>query len=161
VQFIDLLHHLGEADTAAAVVAHVVEDAAETLGQGVAAQPLDGVAAGELEPEFAIDEFQHVVGVVGVAGPAAPGIGAGQAACIGGVVESGFLFLAGLGFVEGFQEEQPGQLFDVVAGVHAFGVELVAGVLDDLLNFLASVVDALSHGGSGVRGGPRQAVMGT
>ena len=32
MQLVDLLHHPGEADAAAAVVAHVIEDAAEALG---------------------------------------------------------------------------------------------------------------------------------
>jgi len=51
VQPVDLRDHTGEGDTAAAVVAHVLEDAPEALGQLVVAEALAGLGAGELGPE--------------------------------------------------------------------------------------------------------------
>ncbi|MNP41621.1 hypothetical protein D3C76_1353330 [compost metagenome] len=50
VQSIDLLHYLGKAHAPAAVIAHVVEDAAETLGQRIIAQAFGEVGTSELDP---------------------------------------------------------------------------------------------------------------
>ena len=145
VQPVDLLHDAGKGRAAAAVVADVLEDAAESLSQRVVAEALLGIGAGELGPELAVDELQHLVRVVRVLGPRRPGVLAGQPPLVGRVVESRLLGAASFGLVERLQEEQPRQLLDVIAGVDAFGVQLVAGVLDDLLDFLAAMVDLVGH----------------
>ena len=93
MQLVHLLHDPGEAHAAPAVVADVVEDAPEALGQRIVAQALLRVRAGELDPELAVDELQHLVGVVGVLGPGRPGIITGQAALVGFVVEGGLFSL--------------------------------------------------------------------
>ena len=69
MQLVDLLHDLGEAHAPPAVVADVVEDAAEALRECIVAHTFLRVRAGELDPELAVDELQHVVGVVSVLGP--------------------------------------------------------------------------------------------
>ena len=145
MQLVHLLHDPGKGDTPAAVVADIVEDAPEALGQRIIAQAFFRVGAGELGPEFAIDKLQHLVGVVSILGPGGPGVFAGKAALIGFIIKGGLFLAPGFGFVEGLEKKQPGELLHIVAGVHAFLVELVAGVLDDLLHFLAAMVDLIVH----------------
>jgi len=145
MQFVDLLNDFGEGSAPSAVVAHVVKNASETLGQQVISQSLLGVGAGELGPELALHEFQHPVWVIGVLGPGRPSVLTGETALVRRVVESGFFFLAGLSLVEGLEEKKPGQLLDVVASVHTLLVELVAGILYDLLNFLPAVIIVFAH----------------
>ena len=140
MQFVHLLHYPGEADPAATVVANVIEDALKALRQGVVAHALLGIRACKLDPELPVDELKHLVGW-SVFFAQAPGVLAGQATLVGCALEGRFLFTALFGLIECLEEEKPRKLFDVVSRINALSIELVASVFDDLLDFLAAMIN--------------------
>ena len=144
MQPVDLLHHTGEVGAALRVVADRREDPAEPFGDRIGCERpgIAGLAeSAQMLPEPAVDEFEHLVRPVGAAGPGCPTEPAVQAAPVRVVVERGLLLAAIFGLIERLQEEQPGELLDVVPRVHAIVVEFVAGILHRLLHLLTPVTD--------------------
>ena len=142
VQPVHLLHDTGEARSPPRVVADRGEDAAKLTGNRIGDEPPSLARIAEVAqvlPELVVDEPEHVVGVVGAVRPRCPAELAVQAAPILPVVEVGLLLTPILGLVECLEEEQPGELLDVIPRRHAVAVELVAGVLHRLPDLLAPV----------------------
>src|SRR5262249_36709733 len=139
MELVHLLHDPRERRTATAVVPNILEDATKPLCQRITAEALLRVRAGKLRPELALNELQHLIGMIRVLGPRRPRVLTSQPAFIGRIIKCSLFLASGFRLVECLQEKQPRQLLNVVACVNALRVKLVAGVFDDLLYFLPAM----------------------